>query len=322
MREIIKKISLDLNVPEEDIGNAIKRSYHNYKIIRIKKKSGGYREAIQPSIRLKIIQQWILFNVLQNIPVSDISTAFGKGDSILNNATMHARSTFSIRIDIKNFFNSIKADDLINIIKKSCRIDDLYKSDGFNELLVRSCFDANERLPVGYLTSPYISNAVMFDIDNKLANIVRNEKVYGKAVITRYADDFVFSTDKIGACKKFYDHLNSVLEKENSPKLCINETKTRIMSKRGGAMIITGLLINNDGLVRATKKYRDQFRLLIKLYNQGRLKENEIESLKGHISFIQNIDPILFTKIAFKYHDDIDRIMQLKIKHSQLKDGS
>jgi hypothetical protein len=310
MHEIIKKISLDLNAPEKDIFDAIKRSHYNYKIIKIKKKSGGYREAIQPSTKLKIIQQWILFNVLQNIPVSNISTAFGKGDSILNNATMHAGSTFSIRIDIKNFFNSIKAVDLINIIKKSCHIDDLYKGDGFNELLMKSCFDANKRLPIGYLTSPYISNAVMFDIDKKLANTARNKTVYGNAVITRYADDFVFSTDKIGACKKFYDYFNGILENEDSPKLYINKEKTRIMSKRGGAMIITGLLINNDGLVRATKKYRDQFRLLIKLYNQGRLKENEIESLKGHISFIQNIDPILFTKIAFKYHDDIDRIMQ------------
>jgi hypothetical protein len=310
MHETIKKISLDLNVPEKDIFDAIKRSYHSYKIIKIKKKSGGYREAIQPSTKLKIIQQWILFNVLHNLPVSDISTAFGKGDSTLNNATMHAKSTFSIRIDIKNFFNSIKASDLINILKKSCHIDDLYKGDGFNELLTKSCFDARTRLPVGYLTSPFISNAVMFDIDNKIANTTRNKTVYGNAVITRYADDFVFSTDKIGACKKFYDYFSGVLEKEDRPKLCINEKKTRIMSKRGGAMIITGLLINNDGLVRATKKYRDQFRLLIKLYHQGRLKENEIESLKGHISFIQNIDPMLFTKIAFKYHEDIDNIMK------------
>lgn len=311
MHEIIEKISLDVNIPEEDIYDAITKSHYNYKIIKIKKKCGGYREAIQPSTKLKIVQQWILFNVLNKLPVSDISTAFRTGDSTLKNATLHAKSIFSIRIDIKDFFNSIKIDDLINIIKRS-HLDELYKGDSFRKLIAKSCFDARGRLPIGYLTSPSISNAVMFDIDNKLSNISKNKTDYGTAVITRYADDFVFSTDKIGACKKFYDCLINTIEKEDSPKLYINEKKTRIMSRRGGSMIITGLLVNNDGMVRATKKYRDQFRLLIKLYNQGRLKESEINSLKGHISFIQNVDPRLFTKIAFKYHDDLDKLIGKK----------
>lgn len=314
MQQVIKKISLDLNIPEKDINEAIKSSYYKYKIIKIKKKSGGYREAIQPSIKLKVIQQWILSNVLQNLPVSDISTAFGKGDSTFINAKMHAESTFSIRIDIKNFFNSIKAEDLIKVIKESCQIADIYKSEEFNKLLIKSCFFIDHKLPVGYITSPFISNAVMLKIDNIIANAVRNKNIYGNAVITRYADDFVFSTDKVGACKKFYDYFENTLEKIDSPKLIINQNKTRIMSRRGGAMIITGLLVNNDGVVRATRKYRDQFRLLIKLYHQKRLKKDEIESLKGHISFIKNIDPLLFTKISFKYYEDIDNIMNINNK--------
>lgn len=308
MQEIINKISEDINVPEEYIIDAIEKSHYNYKIIKIKKKSGGYRKALQPSPNLKIIQQWILFNVLKTLPVSNISTAFGKGDSILKNARMHAESDFSIRIDIKDFFNSIKATDLIIKIEKNKDIDVLYKSDGFAELLKKSCFDPGMRLPIGYLTSPTISNAVMFDIDNKLAHEARNKSEYGNSVITRYADDFVFSTDKKGACKIFLENFKHIIYKEDSPILRVNEEKTRVMSKRGGAMVITGLLINNDGLVRATKKYRDQFRLLIKLYHQGRLKESEFETLKGHISFIQNIDPVLFTKMAFKYHADIDNL--------------
>src|SRR5712692_1936401 len=58
------------------------------------------------------------------------------------------------------------------------------------------CFDKKHSLPIGYISSPAISNAVMYDFDKMLYIIVNeNQEKIGKGVVTRYADDIVFSTD-------------------------------------------------------------------------------------------------------------------------------
>lgn len=310
MDDLINRIGNDLNVPPELITKGFSQAHVKFKKIRIPKKSGGFRTAIQPTVELKLIQDWFVTQVLCKLPISRAATAFRSGSTILANATAHQTALYSVRIDIESFFPSIRFSDLASVLAKhKAQLDPFVETKSFHAALQLACFDASGNLPIGYPSSPMIANVVMYDFDNEIIEIIqRNPEKYGLGQITRYADDFVFSTDKKGACRSFVITMHDLVTKTISPKLTINEAKTRFMSRLGGSTIITGLRITNDAEVRVHSNYRDHVRLLLKLCAEGRLPDDEVKALVGHLAFVEHADPKLFTRLSFKYYEIIHRL--------------
>ncbi|MEJ2632193.1 MAG: retron St85 family RNA-directed DNA polymerase [Acidihalobacter sp.] len=312
MPKITEIISEDLDIPEENIINAIRVAHSRFRIIKIPKKQGGNRIAIQCAAELKPIQSWVNLNILSKLPISDIATAFQAGTSINLNTQLHTNSLYSIRVDIENFFPSIKFKDLLEALKNNKRtLDSWILESPTKDLIKKSCFDKNERLPVGYQTSPLISNIVMHPIDLEIKQRIDNDPDrFGDTTLTRYADDFIFSTDKKGACNEFLNEINNLLKETKHPSLKIKREKTRFMSRNGGSTLITGLRITNQGKVTVHSNYRSHVRLLLKLYKEDRLSPIDIPKLKGHLAFIRHADPSLFTKLSFKYYKEISTLKQ------------
>jgi hypothetical protein len=309
MADLIQKIAFDLLLPVDLVRHTVAYAPTRVKRFTIKKRSGGKREIIQPSVVLKPVLFWIDANVLTKLPVHPIATAFKQGKSILNNAVTHSSSLYSVRVDISAFFPSISHTDLQKTLISSKGLLPTWASEPEGlALIAKVCFDRNGRLPIGYSTSPAIANAVMFQLDTRLSEEISKFADYGNAVLTRYADDFVFSTDRIGACNKFVTAISEILSSNQSPKLTVNAPKTRFMSRAGGSTLVTGLRINNQGNVVVHSNYRDHVRLLLKLYKSGSLKQEEVPQLLGHLAYVQHVDPALFTKLSFKYYPEIARI--------------
>lgn len=309
MSDIIKIISNDLNVSHDFVEDALRLSSTRFKKIRIRKSSGGYRTVVRPSAELCLILFWINSEILSLLPIGGIASGFFSGSSILKNAESHKRSLYSVRIDIKNFFGSINSNDLLRVIERSVGLSPIFSCGGLADLISSACFDDSDSLPMGYPTSPSISNIVMIDIDENIySDLSKNREIYGNFRLTRYADDFVFSTDKKGACKDFYRYMCGILSDHKSPDLEINVKKTRFMSRKGGSTIVTGLRITNDGNVRVHSKYRDHVRLLLKLYSENRLNDSEKIRLSGHLSHLEHCDPKLFTRLSFKYYKEISSL--------------
>lgn len=306
MSELLDRIANDLTLPKGLIERALADAHYRYKRIHIAKKSGGVRVMLQPAARLKPLLIWIDRLILSKLPVSDIATAFSSGTSILKNAYAHRDSLFSVRVDISNFFPSIRSHDLEKTIENSIgRLPQWAANADTKELLAKACFDKTNRLPIGYPTSPQIANAVMFEIDAMLVKNITEKTRFGEAVLTRYADDFLFSTNKRGACSEFVKEIQHILSKSPKPKLQLNHSKTRFMSRRGGSTLITGLRVKQNSDVSVHPNYRDHVRLLLKLYAQARLKPEDKPRLLGHLSYIQHVDPALFTRLSYKYVNEI-----------------
>lgn len=314
MKNLIGQISADLNIPGDLIEKAFAQAHVKYKKIRIPKRSGGYRIAIQPTVELKLIQDWFLTRVLSKLPVHEIATAFKSGSSILGNAIVHRNAAYAIRVDIASFFPSIKFDDLAKaLVKNEELLPPVVTTESFNSALRLACFDAENRLPIGYPSSPLIANVVMHEFDKQISERISSApEIYGTAKVTRYADDFIFSTDKKGACHSFLAAIKNLVDETDEPKLLINESKTRFMSRLGGSMIITGLRVTNESEVRVHANYRDHVRLLLKLYAKNRISEDEQRSLLGHLAFIEHADPKLFTRLSFRYYEEISRLRSLR----------
>lgn len=310
MSDLIDLISSDLQLSEDFISSIVAQSHRNIIRIKINRRDGGHRIAWQPSVELKLIQTWLDLKLFRHLPVSGIATAFVKEKSILDNAKAHSKSKYSIRIDISNFFQSIKSTDIKKVMsEQKSLISPVFSHPDSIRLIKSVCFDSNGRLPIGYPTSPSIANCVMYKFDLELIqDIASNIGLFGNAILTRYADDFVFSTDKKGACLGFLKYFTGKLEKNTSPRLKINAKKTKFMSRGGGSTLITGLRIGADGGISIHASQRDHIRLLLKHLQNGKLKMEDKEKLKGHLSFIKHADPSLYTKLAYKYYNEIAKL--------------
>src|SRR5262249_4414324 len=110
---------------------------------------------------------------------------FERGKSIVHNAAPHVGQRVLVKMDIVDFFPSIKA----------ARVDAYFRRIGWNAeaaaLLVRLCTH-QDGLPQGAPTSPRLSNLTLFRFDARVADQVKGRK----GVYTRYADDITISFPK------------------------------------------------------------------------------------------------------------------------------
>jgi retron-type reverse transcriptase len=257
----------------------IKGQYHERVV---PKKNGGKRILLVPSQRLKEIQQWILKEILYQIPISPFSKGFVRGVSILDNARIHEFQECIMHMDIQDFFSSISFDRVFRIF---------YYYGYTREVsyyLARLCTDGHV-LPQGAPTSPYMANIVCLSLDKRLSSLAHKHG----ASYSRYADDISFSGDneltKLAALVKFI--LNEEGFKTNDKKYRIQYQHQR--------QKVTGLVVNAKARVpRELERYLRQqiyycnqygvFEHLKKTCNQNR--SGFKEHLYGLASFIKMVD--------------------------------
>lgn len=304
----------DFGVPHSLVEEALKDARIYVKTFEIPKKSGGVRKIYHPSKKLKTIQYWLIKNVFAKLPVHDCAVAYKEGVSILHNAKVHKCNRYFLKLDLKDFFPSIKYSDIIPIIDEWYKGVSVNWSLGFDdkELIRISCFYKEDRLAIGYPSSPVISNAVMYQFDLNVEGIVSSGN-FGNVIYTRYADDLVFSTDKKGGCKSLKKEIEYVIYKHKSPDISLNPSKTRLGSSTGGTASVTGLKMCSDGHITIQRKQKDHIRLLLSLYAKGVLKKDEYRSLLGHLAYCHYMAPAFYSKISQKYFNQIHEIRALNL---------
>lgn len=296
----------DLSIPYGLIDEAISVARSHVKIFHIQKRSGGSREIYHPSKKLKTLQYWLIHSVFSQMQVHDASMAYRDGVSILHNAEKHRSNRFFLKMDLENFFPSILFEDFIPIVRSWHRKSnpEWILDDDCEDIIRRVCFYKNDRLAIGYPSSPIISNIVMAEFDSKVSAIISDSK-YGKVIYTRYADDLVFSTNKKGACSEIMKGIINLIKDTSSPKISVNHSKTKFGSSTGGSASVTGLKICSDGHITIHRKQKDHIRLLLSLYRKGSLDHEEKSSLLGHLSYYHYVAPDFYTKLSKKYFKEI-----------------
>lgn len=304
MNSLISLAAHECRVPEDWVREVIRQGPSRVKLIRIaKKNSKKYRYISRPSSELEVLQRWLVLRFFDNLPVHRSAMAFRKNHSVLTNARVHQKSSYFVRLDFRDFFPSVKFNDFIFALRNSekCRFLLSEYSDA-ERFIERVCFDSNHALPIGYISSPSISNAVLYSFDKNLEEILLRERdQLGEAVITRYADDIVFSTNLRGGCKAFHKILADLLAVWASPKIALNVEKTAFSSKAGGSAMVTGLRICNDGHITIHRKHKDSIRLMLSLLAKDSLDPKDVSVLRGHLAYVQHVAPAFFSNICAKY---------------------
>lgn len=240
----------------------------------IPKKDGSTRILYVPHLALKVVQRWILKEILEKINVSYQAMAFVPNKNGLKvNADYHKKSIFILEMDIKNFFNTIKEKQVFQLF---CKIG--YNTD-VSAVLANLC-TYEGILPQGAVTSPYIANLVTYHLDVRLNGLCSRKDI----VYTRYADDLSFSSNnraKLNSIEKFVQY---IVKDEGFE---INEKKTRYLSN-DVKKTITGITINNEE-IHADKEFKKKIRAMIfnSIVNKDYSKN---EKIKGSIAYVNSIE--------------------------------
>lgn len=263
------------------IGNNVE---NNYKVYKIKKRSHGYRTIYAPNKTLKYIQRQILNNILNNKSISKYATAYHKGISLRDNAIPHINKDLVLKLDIKNFFESISFGDVYN----ACfAIDSFPKSVGM--LLTYLC-TYSDHLTQGSPTSSYISNLVMKKFDEELGSWCEENDIS----YTRYSDDMTFS-----GCFNPSEIIIKVKKMLHKLSLELNDKKVHVIYK-SARQDVTGITVNEK--VQVNIKYRKDIRKEIYYIRKFGLnshlercniKSNEnkyLDTLYGKILYILQIN--------------------------------
>jgi RNA-directed DNA polymerase len=274
----------------------ISRMRHYYKFY-IAKSNGSDRQIQAPTAKLKIAQQWILINILNKLPVHDAAHGFISNRSTYSNALPHNNNKLIIKLDLKDFFSSIKI----------TRVKHLFKSIGYSdsiaEILSVLCTDSDYKeikinnkiaykaiskryIPQGAPTSPSISNALFIKIDNIVTELANMSGF----TYTRYADDLTFSTSNIIHNVDIRNFINRIITVVKVNGFTIQESKTKILPTKV-CQNITGLIVNN-GPPRVPRRTRRMIRAATDRLSKGKeLKHNQTpEVIQGYLAYVNMTD--------------------------------
>ena len=250
-----------------------------YRIYKISKRAGGFRQIEAPRRFLKLIQKWIYINILSKQQLPSSVTGFVRDKNIFSNAEPHKPNKNLMVIDIKNFFPSVHYQAVYEIF------NNLGYPGEVSTLLTGLC-TLHMRLPQGAPTSPSIANLVFQPVDLVLLDLAAG----WDCSYTRYADDIAFS----GNAQFSQNEIKIVSNILKEWGFRINPRKTRIIGG-SGRQILTGLVVNTSGLPPRTKRRRWRA-----MFHQASIKPakymGQSQSLEGIASFINEYNHELYLK--------------------------
>lgn len=284
---LIELMLQELPFTEHELVLLIATAPARYKVHHIEKRNGrGLREIAQPTAEVKLLQRWAITRVLNNLPVHSAASAYVKGKSIKDHAAAHAGSRYLLKLDFQNFFPSIRSVDFIKHAAIHTKLS-LQDVENLSRILFRrQRGERTLRLSIGAPSSPFVSNSIMFSFDE---HIQRHCDAKGIAY-TRYADDLAFSTNTPHILDDLLSFVQATCSRIDHPKLTLNSEKTVFASKKHSRQL-TGITLTNDGLLSIGRQRKREIRAMTHRASLGQLTFDEINHLKGLISFVYSVEP-------------------------------
>lgn len=253
-----------------------------YQTFKIPKRNGSLRTIQAPSYTLRIVQRWILQNILYMVKPSPQTMAFRPGSDFgcKSNALIHQNTNYGVAIDLSDFFTSIKSHRVFNV----------FSNMGYSSLasaILTNLTTLNGHLPQGAICSPALSNLVCLRLDSRINGLCEKRRIR----YSRYADDLYFSGDDQDRLKKTLPIVYKIITEE---EFSINKNKTHFHTP-SNRKIITGIIIHKSnktctpqlktGQVIKRKIRSELFKAIV----SGDYSEKT--HILGEIAYVNQIEP-------------------------------
>lgn len=234
---------------------AARLGHYHYTVLP--KPSGNIRLIEAPKRQTRKLQRQILEWILNRIPPHPAAHGFVKGRSIQTFAAPHAAQAVVLRMDLRDFFPSVRAAriqtmfrtlgypepvaDLLGGICTNAVPSGFWKDAGLGIEALREArlLYSRPHLPQGAPTSPALANLCTYRVDCRLAGLASASG----AAYTRYADDLAFSGggEFARGVDRFSTHVAAIVLEEGFQ---VQHRKTRVM-RQGVRQHLAGLVTNH-----------------------------------------------------------------------------
>jgi len=263
------------DVSAEFLQNVTFRKVDAYRTFRVQKRgkpnalpkpARRFRTICVPDPLLMRTQRWIAQNILNAVTPHDASYAFAKDRDLVQSATKHAGAKWLVKMDVRNFFESISERQVYFVFRRLgypallcfqlARICTRLPLQKYSRPLTETSDLPYRPWPQGYLpqgapSSPMLANLAVYSLDLHLSQICKEQGW----TYTRYADDLAFSRiDDVRRSSAM--HLVKLVEHALSAfGLAVRHPKTKIAPPRARKLML-GVLIDRER-PRLTRSFRN-----------------------------------------------------------------
>lgn len=302
--------------PLEELFNAMyrgKRSFADFVSLEIadnlQRKSfshkGKRREVVSASEKLRGCHEFIRLFLLDFLPIeTDIVFSYRKGVSAYDAVERHASGRHFFTGDIADFFPSIKRRRVHSTLQAGVATGPISDLDRWLDRIVDLvCLD--DELPVGFSTSPAISNAALLPFDRALRAACAERGL----LYTRYSDDLVISGHDASAVAEAPTLCERCLVEEMHGEFQLNRGKTKFLN-RGVKVKLLGMVLLPNGVISVDSKTKSEIEVLLFYYTRDRAKfaefasgnEPKIEArLSGLLNYVNTVDQAYLEKLRRKF---------------------
>lgn len=298
LKSLRKLLQSTLFLSDDLINIFIATAPYRYKIYEIdKRNSDEKRKIAHPSKQLKFIQRIIVKELSNLLPVHNCAYAYRTGRGIKENALIHSKNSYLLKLDLSNFFNSLTPE----IFFSECRRNNI-DFDKDNASIISNCLFYREhrksslKLSVGAPSSPFISNVIMYSFDQIIETECRKREI----TFTRYADDMTFSTNIKNTLIGFDELIKKVLFDLFKESISLNHDKT-ILSSKAHNRHITGITISNNDNISLGRERKRLISSAIHHFSYDKLDQKAVDKLKGLLAFAHYIEPSFVAAMEKKY---------------------
>lgn len=263
------------------------------------------RELVNPSERLRACHVFMRLFLVDFLPVHEETVfSYRKGVSTRAAVERHALSRHFFVTDIESFFPSITRDMVRNTITSAMAeipIADL--SDHLEHILDLLCVD--EALPIGFSTSPGLSNAALHPFD--IAFHARCQQI--GAIYTRYADDIILSSGDRTTVELGEEFLTDHLDRMFGGRLRLHRSKSKHLHL-GGKIKLLGMALLPNGTISVDTPIKNEIETMLHLYLRDRERFNTMQKagpaktearLAGLLNYVNTVDQLYLEKLRRKY---------------------
>ena len=240
----LKDLSALLEVPSVELLRLARQTERSYRKKVEAKPSGGYRVYFIPNSDLMKVQRCIHRSLLRHLPVHESIHSYRRKRDTISNAFVHVGNPILVKLDIKDFFPSIRPNNVYKMfMEKGC-------SSSVAKLLTTLTTFKNQ-LPQGPPTSPGIANQVLAPLARRMSGVC----VQHGLALSVFGDDICVSGSKRAAQVRHL--LGRIVESEG---FALNLEKSGVR-KAGEKKTVTGISVNEK--INIDKNYYRRVRALV-----------------------------------------------------------
>ena len=263
------------------------------------------RNIYKPSEKLKKYLRFLNSFVFNYASINNsVVHSYRKGKNTLTALEPHRDSKHFFLADIKHFFDNITADDVARLLGEKTAaspISDLARyKDRILELTT-----VDGILPIGFPSSPPITNSHLLEFDNAL----ENHCIETNAIYTRYSDDLIISSNNREILSSIENKIGDCLRLYLGEGYLLKENKTKFLN-RGKKINILGLSLLPNGRISVGKNVKAHIEPLLYFYINDKKRyedclkkhfDGKVEVLAGRLRYLRSIDPDYMEKLRKKY---------------------